>query len=213
MRRQQEGRREGGKIELSAGQGTERGKENMAAGGRMGRPKECVCGLLSIVFVHPPAFARSLPPSIPPFILSLPSTDPQSVAVLGVAMVAMGEPLGTEMATRIMFHLVQYGDPHVRRAVPLALAMLSVSNPGQSSIVDTLSKLSHDQASRSSPPPNPSSQSTLLPISCIAIPFPPPTPSRRSSTPTLALARQSLPYAYYLVSSLPSPPPSTTLNI
>jgi len=57
----------------------------------------------------------------------------------------MGEPLGCEMAGRIMFHLVQYGDPAVRRAVPLALAALSVSNPAQSSIVDTLSKLSHDQ--------------------------------------------------------------------
>ena len=46
-----------------------------------------------------------------------------------------------------MFHLVQYGDPNVRRAVPLALSMLSISNPGQASIVDTLSKLSHDQVS------------------------------------------------------------------
>ncbi len=59
---------------------------------------------------------------------------------------AMGEPLGSEMATRIMFHLVQYGDSNVRRAVPLALAMLSTSNPAQQSMVDTLSKLSHDQA-------------------------------------------------------------------
>jgi len=59
--------------------------------------------------------------------------------------VAMGEPLGTEMSSRIMYHLVQYGDPNVRRAVPLALAMLSVSNPNNSSVVDTLSKLSHDQ--------------------------------------------------------------------
>eukprot|EP00966_Prymnesium_polylepis_P035054 814453-Prymnesium_polylepis.1 len=64
----------------------------------------------------------------------------------------MGEPLGCEMAGRIMFHLVQYGDPAVRRAVPLALAALSVSNPAQSSIVDTLSKLSHDQAAHTARP-------------------------------------------------------------
>ena len=38
---------------------------------------------------------------------------------------------------------LQYGEPVIRRAVPLALAILSASNP-QLSIVDTLSKLSHD---------------------------------------------------------------------
>lgn len=45
----------------------------------------------------------------------------------------------------MFLHLSAYGDPGVRRAVPLALAMLSVSNPNQQTIVDTLSKLSHDQ--------------------------------------------------------------------
>jgi len=60
-------------------------------------------------------------------------------------MVAMGEGLGTEMASRIMLHLVQYGDPCAKRAVPLAMAMLAISNPNMSSIVDALSKLSHDQ--------------------------------------------------------------------
>ena len=38
---------------------------------------------------------------------------------------------------------MQYGEPVIRRAVPLALAILSASNP-QLSIIDTLSKLSHD---------------------------------------------------------------------
>ena len=38
---------------------------------------------------------------------------------------------------------LQYGEPVIRRAVPLALAILSASNP-QLSIIDTLSKLSHD---------------------------------------------------------------------
>ena len=35
--------------------------------------------------------------------------------------------------------------PQVRRTVPLALALLSVSNPANTAVVDTLSKLSHDQ--------------------------------------------------------------------
>ena len=41
-----------------------------------------------------------------------------------------------------MFQL-RYGDPAIRRTVPLALALTSVSNP-QLSIMETLSKFSHD---------------------------------------------------------------------
>ena len=40
--------------------------------------------------------------------------------------------------------MLQYGDPPVRRAVPLGLALLSASNPSII-VIDTLSKLSHDQ--------------------------------------------------------------------
>jgi 26S proteasome regulatory subunit N1 len=36
-----------------------------------------------------------------------------------------------------------YGDPPIRKSVPLALALISASNP-QLSILDTLSKYSHD---------------------------------------------------------------------
>lgn len=67
----------------------------------------------------------------------------QGVAVMGIALVAMGEEIGAQMALRTCNHLLQYGEPVIRRAVPLALAILSASNP-QLSIVDTLSKLSHD---------------------------------------------------------------------
>lgn len=38
---------------------------------------------------------------------------------------------------------VQYGDAAVRRAVPLALALIHVSDPAYS-VVDSLSKLTHD---------------------------------------------------------------------
>lgn len=49
-------------------------------------------------------------------------------AVLGIAMVAMAEELGHEMAIRSLEHL-QYGEQNIRRAVPLALALLCISNP------------------------------------------------------------------------------------
>ncbi|KAJ0404772.1 hypothetical protein P43SY_005596 [Pythium insidiosum] len=67
----------------------------------------------------------------------------QSVAVIGIALVAMGESIGTEMAMRSFDHLLQYGEVAVRRAVPLAIALLSISNP-EYTLIDTLSRLTHD---------------------------------------------------------------------
>ena len=67
----------------------------------------------------------------------------QGVAVLGIALIAMGEEIGAEMALRTFGHLVRYEEPTLRQAVALALAVISVSNPWLN-ILDTLSKLSHD---------------------------------------------------------------------
>jgi len=67
----------------------------------------------------------------------------QSVATLGIALIAVGEDIGTEMAFRSFGHLLRYCEPAIRRAVPLALALLSVSNP-RLTVLDTLSKFSHD---------------------------------------------------------------------
>jgi 26S proteasome regulatory subunit N1 len=67
----------------------------------------------------------------------------QSVAVLGLGLLAMSEELGGQMAHRALEHLLQYGEPAVRRAVPLALALLNVSSPDMT-VMDTLSRLSHD---------------------------------------------------------------------
>ncbi len=53
----------------------------------------------------------------------------QAPAVLGIALVAMAEELGLDMAIRSLEHLLQYGEQNIRRAVPLALGILSVSNP------------------------------------------------------------------------------------
>ncbi|XP_014253603.1 26S proteasome non-ATPase regulatory subunit 2 [Cimex lectularius] len=67
----------------------------------------------------------------------------QAVAALSVAVIAMGEETGSEMATRIFAQLGRYGEPAVRRAVPLAIALSSISNP-QLAVIDVLNKYSHD---------------------------------------------------------------------
>uniref|UniRef100_A0A8C4GVS4 26S proteasome non-ATPase regulatory subunit 2 n=1 Tax=Dicentrarchus labrax TaxID=13489 RepID=A0A8C4GVS4_DICLA len=48
-----------------------------------------------------------------------------------------------ETAADMGSHQLRYGEPTLRRAVPLALALISVSNP-RLNILDTLSKFSHD---------------------------------------------------------------------
>ncbi len=50
----------------------------------------------------------------------------QGPAVIGMALIAMAEPLGSQMAGRSLEHLLQYGEPSVRRAVPLAMAVLNI---------------------------------------------------------------------------------------
>ncbi|KAL0698266.1 hypothetical protein Bca4012_054388 [Brassica carinata] len=67
----------------------------------------------------------------------------QGPAVLGLAMVAMSEELGRDMAIRSLEHVLQYGEQNIRRAVPLALGLLCISNP-KMNVMDTLSRLSHD---------------------------------------------------------------------
>eukprot|EP00494_Astrolonche_serrata_P002053 UN02059 len=67
----------------------------------------------------------------------------QMLAVIGLALVALGEKYGNSMLVRVMNHLCQYGEPCVRRAVPLCLAISSVSHP-ELVVTDLLSKLSHD---------------------------------------------------------------------
>lgn len=67
----------------------------------------------------------------------------QAVAVLGIALISMGEEIGAEMAYRSFGNLLRYCEPVIRRAVPLALGLISVSNP-KLNILDTLSKFSHD---------------------------------------------------------------------
>lgn len=77
---------------------------------------------------------------------SFTSNSHQAVAVIGISLIAMNEEIGAEMALRAFSHLLHYGEPVIKRAVPLAMGLLSVSNP-KINILDTLSKFSHDSDS------------------------------------------------------------------
>jgi len=68
----------------------------------------------------------------------------QIASVLGIAVIANGEEIGNEMAFRTMTHLLQYGEQVIRRAVPLALGLLSLSHSAIST-TDMLTKLTYDQ--------------------------------------------------------------------
>ena len=67
----------------------------------------------------------------------------QSYAILGLSLISMGEEVGQDMILRQFGHLMHYGEPNIRKAVPLAMGLISPSNP-QMKIYDTLSRYSHD---------------------------------------------------------------------
>ena len=67
----------------------------------------------------------------------------QGIAVLGLACIAMGENIGHDMVLRQFSHLMHYGNGLIRRAVPLAMGIVSASHP-QMKVFDTLSRFTHD---------------------------------------------------------------------
>lgn len=67
----------------------------------------------------------------------------QAIATIGIGLIALTEEISCEMAFRTFGHLLRYGEPMIKRAVPLALALISVSN-AKLNILETLSKFSHD---------------------------------------------------------------------
>merc|ERR1712071_738076 len=71
------------------------------------------------------------------------NAEHQMAAVIGIGLITLGEDVGSEMALRAFDHLLHYCEPPIKRAVPLALAVLHVSNP-EFTIIDQLSRLSHD---------------------------------------------------------------------
>ena len=70
-------------------------------------------------------------------------TLPQQMAVLGIAFIAISEKIGNEMSGRILNHILQYCELDVKRALPIAIAMLNISNPNILA-TDLLSKLAHE---------------------------------------------------------------------
>lgn len=62
---------------------------------------------------------------------------------MGIALIALGEDIGKEMSLRHFGHLMHYGNEHIRRMVPLAMGIVSVSDP-QMKVFDTLTRFSHD---------------------------------------------------------------------
>lgn len=62
---------------------------------------------------------------------------------MSIALIASSEDIGNEMANRTLNHILQYGNIELKRSVPLALALLNISNP-KINVMDSLVKLSHD---------------------------------------------------------------------
>ncbi|KAJ9437534.1 26S proteasome non-ATPase regulatory subunit 2-like protein A [Diplonema papillatum] len=85
---------------------------------------------------------------------------PEMVCAIGISLITIGEPLGTEMCKRMFDSVLQYGSGTCRRAVPLALALANVSSPLMQ-VIDTLSKLSHD-------PDKETSMSAILALGIVA---------------------------------------------
>lgn len=68
----------------------------------------------------------------------------QTAAVISIGLIAFGEDIGTEMCKRIINHMIQYGEPHIKQAIPLAIALLGITKP-ENNLMDLLQRLSYDQ--------------------------------------------------------------------
>jgi len=84
----------------------------------------------------------------------------QMAAVIGVGLITMGEAVGSEMALRTFDHLLHYCEPPIKRAVPLTIALLHISNP-EFNVIDQLSRLSHD-------PDNEISQNAIVALGIVS---------------------------------------------
>lgn len=66
------------------------------------------------------------------------------MAVIGIALIAGSEDVGNKMASRTLHHIFQYCELPIKRAVPIAVALLNVSNPDVN-VTDLLTKLAHNE--------------------------------------------------------------------
>jgi 26S proteasome regulatory subunit N1 len=64
-------------------------------------------------------------------------------AIMGLALLASSEEIGNEMAMRLFNHILHFSKSEKKRVVPLALAILNISNP-KINVMDLLSKLAYD---------------------------------------------------------------------
>lgn len=64
-------------------------------------------------------------------------------AILGLAFIASSEEIGNEMGLRIYNHILHFCKAEKKKMVPLALAILNLSNP-KINVVDILFKLAYD---------------------------------------------------------------------
>ena len=66
-----------------------------------------------------------------------------SAAVIGIAIIALGDSVSCQMSQRMFEHILQYGKPSARLMVPIAYALTSISNPSPE-LIDTLHRVGHD---------------------------------------------------------------------
>lgn len=66
-----------------------------------------------------------------------------AAAIMGISIIAMGDSISSQMARRLFDHVLQYGKINARLAVPIALALTSISKP-LPELVDTLHRIAHD---------------------------------------------------------------------
>lgn len=67
----------------------------------------------------------------------------QQIAVIGIGLIAMGDDISCAMALRSFGNIYRYSDTTMKKVVPLAIALMSISNP-QMQVIEILSKFSHD---------------------------------------------------------------------
>ena len=65
------------------------------------------------------------------------------MALLGYALIASSEEVGNEMGMRFINHALHFATPETKKIIPLAIAVLSLSNP-KINVMDTLQKLAYD---------------------------------------------------------------------
>ncbi|XP_029655675.1 26S proteasome non-ATPase regulatory subunit 2-like [Octopus sinensis] len=65
------------------------------------------------------------------------------IEVISLAVKCCNDDISVSMMTRILDHIMRFGEAGEKRAVPLALSLLYVSNPSVA-IIETLAKYSHD---------------------------------------------------------------------